>query len=77
MTMEQYRAVLYLTPSEDVEFLYVSDRTKKELSRPRPVDVCYLKDRDYSKAENIFYNKRGWKISPFLHIEIDAEPIIE
>lgn len=73
--VRRYRAVLYLTPDEDSEFLYVSESKRKELLQPRPVDTCYLKTRDYSEAENVFYRNRQWVQTDLLHVEIDRDPI--
>ena len=40
----------------------------------RPVDTCLLRERSYSIAENVFFNKNGWDRNEDLYIDIDEIP---
>jgi hypothetical protein len=57
--------------------LFKSEKSKLNPTsswRTTPIDTVLLEKKCHATAENLFFNKRGWKKAEHYHIEIENLP---
>jgi hypothetical protein len=53
---------------------YKATLFKSSLRSSTPIDTVLLEKKCHATAENLFFNKRGWKKAEHYHIEIENLP---